>query len=117
MEAKKLLEMVEALSSKYVDFWVDVCNLESPTADKQRVDACGKYFIDKAREKGWSVEINEQEKAGNRACQKDRLAAKDQHERGAKCKNAKRDGEQHGGFIGGGCLCSGAVYIKGHYGE
>ena len=68
MNLKKLFEPVEALSSKYVDFWVDVCNLESPTADKQRVDACGKYFIDKAREKGWSVEINEQEKAGNPIC-------------------------------------------------
>lgn len=68
METKKLLEIIEALSSKYVDFWVDVCNLESPTADKQRVDACGKYFIDKAREKGWSVEINEQENAGNPIC-------------------------------------------------
>ena len=44
MLQKKLLETIEELNSLYISVWEDVCNLESPTADKAGVDAVGNYF-------------------------------------------------------------------------
>lgn len=42
--------------------------MESPTQCKKSVDAVGEVFIQIARQHQWTVEISEQEKAGNAIC-------------------------------------------------
>ncbi|MBO4725415.1 MAG: M20/M25/M40 family metallo-hydrolase, partial [Firmicutes bacterium] len=39
--------------------------IESPTTYKEGVDAVGAYFVEKARQKGWKIEVFEQKTAGN----------------------------------------------------
>lgn len=65
---KMLFEKLEELNKKYVKVWEDVCNLESPTADKAAVDEVGRYFIRMAEERGWQVEVSKQEVAGDAIC-------------------------------------------------
>lgn len=65
---KMLLEKIEELNEKYIKVWEDVCNLESPTADKAAVDEVGRYFIRMAEERGWQVEVSKQEVAGDAIC-------------------------------------------------
>ncbi len=65
---KMLLEKIEELNEQYIKVWEDVCNLESPTADKAAVDEVGRYFIRMAEERGWKVEISRQEVAGDAIC-------------------------------------------------
>ena len=68
MDHEKLFQITDSLNGEYIGMWEDVCNLESPTADKAGVDAVGEYFASRAREKGWRVEVYPQEKAGNPVC-------------------------------------------------
>jgi glutamate carboxypeptidase len=62
---EKLLQKIDELNDEYVKIWEDVCNIESPTHNKAGVDAVGEYFIRYANERGWKVEVFEQERAGN----------------------------------------------------
>ena len=57
MKCKELFAKIDELSGKYLDILEASCNLESPTADKARVDAVGKYFADYARSRGWDVDV------------------------------------------------------------
>ena len=41
---EKLFETIDALFPTYLKVWEDVCNLESPTEDKNGVDQVGAYF-------------------------------------------------------------------------
>ena len=68
MQCEKLFARINELHDKYVQFWVDVVNLESPTEDKARVDAVGKYFIDRANERGWKVEVHPEKVSGDVVC-------------------------------------------------
>lgn len=68
MKCKKLFETIEELNNEYIEFLTDVCKIESPTEYKEGVDRVGKYFIDKAVEKGWVVEIQKQEISGDVVC-------------------------------------------------
>ncbi len=61
----KLLQIIDELNPEYVKMWEDVCNIESPWNHKAGVDAVGEYFIRYAKERGWQVEVFEQEHAGN----------------------------------------------------
>lgn len=61
----QLLQIIDELHEEYVKIWEDVCNIESPWSCKEGVDAVGEYFIRFASERGWSVEVFEQERAGN----------------------------------------------------
>ena len=63
-----LFKEIDNLESKYIDFWVDVCNTESPTNYKEGVDNVGKLFIDVAKKFGWDYS-----KRGLFALQKDHL--------------------------------------------
>lgn len=65
MEYNALFEQIDQLNEDYIKIWQDVCNLESPTADKVRVDAVGRYIADWAEQKGWKVHIEPIEKAGD----------------------------------------------------
>lgn len=68
MVCKELFETIDALYPSYLKVWEDVCNLESPTGYKPGVDAVGGYFKDMARQHGWDIRIDSQEKAGDAIC-------------------------------------------------
>lgn len=68
MDCQQLFSVIDALSEEYIGVWEDVCNLESPTADKARVDKVGAYFADMARSRGWKVESLKLETAGDPIC-------------------------------------------------
>lgn len=63
-----LFHEIERLESKYIDFWVNVCNTESPTNYKEGVDKVGKLFIEEAKKFGWDYEILPLEVSGNCVC-------------------------------------------------
>ena len=65
MNCKMLFEYIDSLNSEYLDFLEDVCNIESPTDFKEGVDQVGKYFAEKAKEKGWRVEVYPQPVSGD----------------------------------------------------
>lgn len=68
MKCEKLFATIDELYESYLNIWEDVCNIESPTLEKARVDAVGKYFSDFAEKKGWKVEIFESVTSGNVVC-------------------------------------------------
>lgn len=68
MECEKLFACIDGLSEEYLAVLEDVCRLESPTHDKGRVDAVGRYFAQRARAKGWQVEVRKMEGAGDPLC-------------------------------------------------
>jgi glutamate carboxypeptidase len=61
----RLFSKIDELNVEYVKIWEDICNIESPWSFKEGVDAVGEYFIRYANERGWKVEVFEQERAGN----------------------------------------------------
>ena len=65
---KKLFDKVDNLYESYLDFWEDVCSIESPTSFKEGVDRVGEYFIEKAKAHNWKIEIFEQPVSGNVVC-------------------------------------------------
>lgn len=68
MVCDKLFEVLGQLEEEYIGFWADVCNMESPTADKQAVDAVSAYFADKAAAKGWKCEWHREDRSGDVLC-------------------------------------------------
>ncbi len=65
MDCQKLFSVIDGMNDQYCDIWEAVCNIESPTAYKAGVDAAGQFFINMARQRGWHVDVLEDEKAGN----------------------------------------------------
>ena len=65
MDHLKLFDTIDLIRSEYERILLDVCNIESPTDYKDGVDRVGAYFIDFAKKRGWTVEVHEEEKAGN----------------------------------------------------
>ena len=61
----KAFKIIESDFEKYLDVWVDVCEIESPTSDKAGVDACGRYFANRARELGFEVEYLHEKISGD----------------------------------------------------
>lgn len=68
MDHEYLFQTIDDLREPYEQFLLDVCNIESPTEYKEGVDRVGTYFIDRAREHGWAVEVHEEAVAGNAVC-------------------------------------------------
>ncbi len=56
---KKIFDKIDELTPKYLKFWEDICNMETPTMDKARIDAFGEYFIEIAKEMGLKWEVFE----------------------------------------------------------
>ena len=50
MKYENIFENIDALFDSYVGVLADVCNIESPTADKAAVDECGRYFAEFAKD-------------------------------------------------------------------
>ena len=68
IKCEKLFQRIEELEKEYIDFWVDVCNIESPTEYKEGVDRVGNFIAEKARRRGWKIEVQEQPISGNCIC-------------------------------------------------
>ena len=68
MEKNLIEKEIEKLYEEYVSFFVDVCNIESPTRYKEGVDAVGNYFAEKAKKLGFDVEFFTQPVAGDVVC-------------------------------------------------
>lgn len=56
MHYKEVFDCLDLLEEKYISFWEDVCNIESPTDDIKGVTDCCDYFVKRAIEFGWKVE-------------------------------------------------------------
>ena len=57
MKCKELFVKIEELSENYLDMLETVCNMESPTEDKDAVDAVGRHFAEYAKARGWRVDV------------------------------------------------------------
>ena len=68
MDHKQVFELIDQKYNTYINIWKDVCDIESPTLYKEGVDAVGNYFIAKANERGWKVEVLEEKVSGNAIC-------------------------------------------------
>lgn len=60
--------IIAAKVSQYQKIWEDICNIESPTAFKEGVDAVGAYIRKWAEEKGFSVTSLPQSVSGDPLC-------------------------------------------------
>lgn len=65
MKCTEMFNTIDSLNDEYVKVWEDVCNIESPTRFKAGVDACGEYFAEMARARGWKVEYFRQPVSGD----------------------------------------------------
>lgn len=54
--------------AQYQKIWEDICNIESPTAYKEGVDAVGRYITRWAAEKGFRVDSLKQSVSGDPLC-------------------------------------------------
>ena len=68
MACKTVLEAIDALNEEYLDILEDLCNIESPTANKAAVDKVTEYIVAWAEKLGLDVDVRPMEKAGNPAC-------------------------------------------------
>lgn len=68
MIQEKLFATIEELTGEYIQIWEDICNIESPSAFKEGVDAVGRYCADIARKKGWQVEVFHHDISGDAVC-------------------------------------------------
>ena len=57
MQNKELFNKIDELYPKYLKIWETICNMETPTMDKARIDALGDYFINFANQRGWATEV------------------------------------------------------------
>ena len=68
MDYAKLFSVIDSLEAKYIQFWKDICTIESPTSFKEGVDAVAAFCADHARSFGWQVDIHEEAVSGNAVC-------------------------------------------------
>ena len=64
-KCKLLFEKIDELTEKYIGVWESVCRLESPTADKAAVDACGEYVMQVCRDFGCDITKEHEEVSGD----------------------------------------------------
>ena len=64
----ELYQLIDSLTETYYQVWEDLCNIESPSAYKEGVDAVGHYCIHFAQKRGWQVDVCRQEVSGNAVC-------------------------------------------------
>lgn len=67
MDNQRLFDVIDELYPEYLSIWEKICNMESPTLDKKRVDAVGNYFLEIGKRHGWACESFESEN-GNVVC-------------------------------------------------
>lgn len=65
MQTEDVFRKIEELTEKYLTVLSDICDIESPTAYKEGVDAVGRYILQLAEEKGWKTEVCRQDAVGD----------------------------------------------------
>ena len=65
MECKKLLDLIDEKFPEYLDFWKDICNIESPSSDKEGVTQVAEYIDAFCRRKGFKVSRQTYANAGD----------------------------------------------------
>jgi glutamate carboxypeptidase len=68
MKQEQRFALIDSMAEEYIQVWEDLCNIESPSAFKEGVDAVGNYCIAIANKKGWQVDVCRQEVSGNAVC-------------------------------------------------
>ncbi len=68
MSHEKLFNVIDDINDEFIQKWIDISNIESPTECKEGNDKIAEYFLNVAREYGWKVEVLENEFSGNVAC-------------------------------------------------
>lgn len=68
IDCDEIFKRIDKLERKYIEFWEQLCLIESPTDYKEGIDAAGNYIIQKAEARGWKVEVQKQEIAGDFIC-------------------------------------------------
>ena len=64
----ELYTLIDNLTQEYYQIWEDICNIESPSAYKEGVDAVGRYCIAIAEKRGWQVAVCRQTVSGDAVC-------------------------------------------------
>ncbi|MBQ7335812.1 MAG: M20/M25/M40 family metallo-hydrolase [Clostridia bacterium] len=67
-EMQPVFDRIDALFNQYLTFWMDICNLESPTSSKAGVDAVGAFCRARAEQLGWECEVCPQAVSGDALC-------------------------------------------------
>ncbi len=62
---KELLRKIDDLEKEYIQFWRDLCEIDSPTEFKEGVDAVGRFAADKAKAYGFAIERHPFKEAGD----------------------------------------------------
>ncbi len=65
---KKFFDSIPSLEAEYIKFWEDICNIESPTDNKEGVDKVGSLIIEKAEKLGFLTEKCIQKVSGDAIC-------------------------------------------------
>ncbi len=68
IKCENLFKRIDELEKEYINFWAEFCEIESPTVYKEGVDRAGNYIIEKAKARGWKIEKQKQEIAGDCIC-------------------------------------------------
>ena len=68
MNCSNFFDKIDKLNSQYVGVWEDICNIESPSAFKDRVNAVSEYLIELSKKMGWKIERFPQEIFGDVVC-------------------------------------------------
>ena len=68
IKCETLFQRIQELEQEYIALWADICRIESPTEYKEGVDRVGEFVINKARERGWQIEVQKQPVSGNCVC-------------------------------------------------
>ncbi|MBR5248360.1 MAG: M20/M25/M40 family metallo-hydrolase [Lachnospiraceae bacterium] len=68
IKCETLFQRIQELEQEYITFWADICRIDSPTEYKEGVDRVGEFVMNKARERGWQIEVQKQPVSGNCIC-------------------------------------------------
>ena len=68
VEKEQIFAKLDELEEKYIDFWADICRIESPTNNKAAVDKACEYVVRKAADMGWKTEVMPEGVSGNPVC-------------------------------------------------
>ena len=68
MTSETVFKKVDSLFPDYIEFWKNVCDIETPTLDIEAVNKLGTFYADFAKSKGFDVHIEKMTGAGDIVC-------------------------------------------------
>jgi len=60
-----IYQEIDQLYNTYLNKWIDIVKIDSPSNYKEGVDKVGDYFINEAKKENWDIEILNNENSGN----------------------------------------------------